>query len=283
MTGPVSGAAGAEGQEAAPASGDTCITPPGGATRIAPARGATRIARAAMHAHSLWSHDGRWPLGRVARLFGAMGCEAVLMSEHDTGFAFDRWDEYAAACAAASTARCRLIPGIEWSSPDNDWHFPSWGMGPAAEGRPVEAILEHVAASKGAAVLAHPRRREVWRRFDRAWVPHLAGVEVWNRKSDGLAGFGPAWAIARDHGLPPLAGVDFHGPKQVWPAFALFEIGAGEALTPEVAVQALRGGRARPAFGARTLVDADGARDEALHARMERMERARVRLMPLRR
>ena len=263
----MSGAAGAEGR-----------IPSEGAARTAPKRGATRIARAAMHAHSLWSHDGRWPLSRVARLFGAMGCEAVLMSEHDTGFPFERWDEYGAACEEASTARCRLIPGIEWSRPDNDWHFPSWGMGPAAEGRPVEAILEHIAASEGAAVLAHPRRRDVWRRFDPLWAPGLAGVEVWNRKSDGLASFGPAWAIAREHGLPPLTGVDFHGPKQVWPALALFEIGAGESLTLPVAVRALRDGRVRPAFGARPLAAPDGARDEALHARMSRLERLRLGL-----
>ena len=251
-----------------------------GGRDAAPAGGGARIARAAMHAHSTWSYDGRWPLRRVARLFGAMGCEAVLMSEHDTGFPFDRWDEYVAACEAASTARCRLIPGIEWSCPKNDWHFPSWGMGPAAEGRPVEAILEHVAAAEGAAVLAHPQRREVWRRFDPLWTPHLAGVEVWNRKSDGLAGFDPAWRIVRDHGLRPLAGVDFHGAKQIWPAFALFEIDAGEALTSGIAVRALREGRVRPAFGGRALADGAGTRDEALHARMARLERARLRMRP---
>ena len=42
--------------------------------------------RVVLHCHSTWSHDGHWPLERIARLFGRLGIGAVMMTEHDTGF-----------------------------------------------------------------------------------------------------------------------------------------------------------------------------------------------------
>ena len=66
-----------------------------------------------------------------------------MMTEHDQGFSADRFADYRAACAAASTPRCRLIPGIEYSSPENDVHILTWGMeGYLAEYRPVQETLE---------------------------------------------------------------------------------------------------------------------------------------------
>ena len=66
-----------------------------------------------LHAHSTWSYDGQWELPRIARLYGALGVDAVMMTEHDTGFDPESFAAYRAACEAASTRRCRLIPGIE--------------------------------------------------------------------------------------------------------------------------------------------------------------------------
>jgi len=42
--------------------------------------------RVVLHANSTWSYDGRWSLVGIARLYGALGVGAVMMTEHDTGF-----------------------------------------------------------------------------------------------------------------------------------------------------------------------------------------------------
>ena len=82
----------------------------------------------ALHNHSRWSYDGSWSLKGLARFFGTLGYDAVMMTEHDTGFDPDAFAAYRAECAAASTVRCRIIPGIEYSSPDNRIHILTWGL-----------------------------------------------------------------------------------------------------------------------------------------------------------
>src|SRR3954453_21725593 len=64
-----------------------------------------RRARVAVHVHSTWSYDGRLSLPEVASTFRRLGYDAVLMAEHDVDFDEDRWEEYRAACARASTDR----------------------------------------------------------------------------------------------------------------------------------------------------------------------------------
>lgn len=52
------------------------------------------------------------------------------------------------ACAAASTPRCKLIPGIEYSSPGHRIHLLTWGLHSfLAEHRPVEETLAAVSAA----------------------------------------------------------------------------------------------------------------------------------------
>ena len=98
--------------------------------------------RAVLHAHSSWSYDGHWPLPEIARLYGRFGIRAVMMTEHDSGFDPASFQAYRAACAEASTSRCTLIPGIEYSSPDNDIHILTWGLQEfLAEHRPVMETL----------------------------------------------------------------------------------------------------------------------------------------------
>ena len=62
-----------------------------------------------LHAHSVWSYDGRWTLSQIADFFGARGVDAVMMSEHDTEFDPQRFGEYRDACANASTSKCRPL------------------------------------------------------------------------------------------------------------------------------------------------------------------------------
>ncbi|NNF71360.1 MAG: hypothetical protein HKN02_04115, partial [Rhodobacteraceae bacterium] len=174
--------------------------------------------RVVLHAHSTWSYDGVWGLPAIARLYGALGVRAVMMTEHDTGFDPARFGEYRAACAAASTARCTLIPGIEYSSPDNAVHILTWGLNDfLAEHRPVLETLQAVREKGGVAVFAHPARRNARSFFKDDWVPYLAGIELWNRKTDGVTVGAEALDLIRKTGLPATVGQDFHILRHLYP------------------------------------------------------------------
>ncbi len=235
--------------------------------------------RVVLHAHSLWSYDGRWPLERIARTYGRLGADVVMMTEHDTGFDPGRFAEYRAACHAASTARCRLVPGVEYSSEDNDIHILTWGLpGFLAEHRPVPETLRAVRPAGGAAVFAHPVRRAAWQRFDPDWVPLLDGIELWNRKSDGISWGEEARALIAEHGLPATVGHDFHRGRQIWPLAQRFVVPGQVLDDPDALERALvaelRAGRTRPTAFGRPL-RGDGTRPSRLpHPRAERARTA---------
>lgn len=234
---------------------------------------------AVLHAHSDWSYDGSWRLERIARLFGAIGARAVLMTEHDDTFSQDRLDEYRAACDAASSRRCRLVPGIEYSGPGNDVHILTWGVSRfLGSRRPVHEILDHVAAQGGVAVFAHPQRREVWRSFDPTWAPKLHGIEIWNRKSDGVAPFEEAIRLSETLGIAPTLGVDFHRLNQLYPLFCRVD---GPGADPEAeAIAAIRARRLELiAAGGRIGAGGDLRRGTGRHQRAERLRRGLKRLL----
>lgn len=197
--------------------------------------------RTAAHVHSDWSDDGSWSLESLAEGFARRGYRAVLLAEHDRGWDDERWARFRDACASASTGRCVLVPGIEYGDADNVVHVAVWGDVPfLGAGRPTLEILEAVRAEGAVSVLAHPARRDAASRFDEEWAPLLTGVEVWNRKYDGLAPSRVALQIARRHsGLRWFAGHDFHTRRQFFP----FALGVEGDATRDGIEEALTSGR----------------------------------------
>jgi hypothetical protein len=200
----------------------------------------TRI-RVAAHVHSDWSYDGRWPLPALARAFARRRFRVVLMTEHDRGFDATRWDRYRHACARASTPRLLLVPGIEYSDPDNAVHVLTWGLDAfLGEGRPTGELLADVHDRGGLAVLAHPARRRAWQRFEPGWEDLLGGIELWNRKYDGWAPSDAARGLIERTGLPPFVGLDFHRARQFSRLAMVADV--PEAVTADAVVAALRSG-----------------------------------------
>lgn len=204
--------------------------------------------RAALHVHSDWSYDGSWPLIRIARDFSVRGYDLVLMAEHDRSFDSRRWREYRRACARASERGALLVPGIEYSDPTETLHFPVWGVPFMGRGRDPLDLLDDVRARGGATLLAHPARRDAHRLLTDECLARLDGIEVWNRKYDGLGPSRRALELASTADLPPLFGLDFHTPRQFFPlALRLPRPGTGSA---EEVAGYLKHGRCRPeAFG----------------------------------
>ena len=175
--------------------------------------------RAATHVHSDWSHDGSWPLSKIASWFKKGGWHCVLTSEHDESFNNDRWQSYREAFIENSSDDFLILPGIEYSDPSNIVHVLVWGNIPfLGAGRETEELLRATKELQAVAVLAHPSRRQAWQNYRSQWTPLLSGVEQWNRKVDGVAPSLEGLSLIKQNpGLLPLVGLDFHRANQLFP------------------------------------------------------------------
>jgi hypothetical protein len=204
---------------------------------------------ATCHVHSKWSYDGSWTLEALAAKFSESGCCVLMMTEHDRGFSQTRLEEFRAACKSASNEKILVVPGIEYSDASNRVHVLVWGEIPfLGENLPTLDMLKAARAAGGVAVLAHPSRKDAWQSVEPSWHEYLLGIEIWNRKYDGLAPSKTAPALLNSTGALPFAGLDFHTAKQTFPLTMAMEI-EGE-VTEETILNSLKSRRCSPrAFG----------------------------------
>lgn len=239
-----------------------------------------RALRTVMHVHSDWSYDGSWPLADIARLFERFGADLVLMSEHDNGFSDQRFQDYRAACAAASTAKTLLVPGIEYSSTDNSVHILSWGLDHFhGERRPTLDILKSISDHGGAAILAHPKRRNAFAQVSDDWLSHLSAIEIWNRKADGYAPSKIALDLKRRFGLPGTAGMDFHALKHVYPLYNKLDASDPRQAAATISTS-IKAGRLTPVAFGRAILDETGAISTPVRS-LAALEHARRRVARL--
>ncbi len=238
--------------------------------------------RVASHVHSSWSYDGEWDLQHLARAFRRLGYDAILMAEHCRTFDQERWEQYRAACALASGGGLLLVPGIEYEDGDNCVHTVVWGPSVPFLGsaRPTLEILNAAREYDAATLLAHPKRRDAMRHFQADWASLLSGVEIWNRKYDGVAPNRDVQALADEHDLVPFVGLDFHNARQFFPL--AMSIPAGSAPSASALVNAIRSGSCRPellgVFASRFTRGAEGATVRALEEVRGAMRRPARRL-----
>ena len=234
---------------------------------------------AACHVHSEWSYDASWSLDELVSAFASRGCSLLLMTEHDKGWDQERWQRYEQACEAASTQDTLVVPGIEYSDPSNTTHVLVWGVPDfLGEGLETSDLLEKVHRCNGVAVLAHPDRREAWRRFEMSWVPNLLGVEVWNRKTDGWSASENGIRLWKQTGVVPFAGLDFHRKNQFYPL--RMEVDAPNDAGCEEIVEALRERRISPRFRGRDLHQVLHAGSGLLRPTAEKLRRVLRAVIP---
>lgn len=210
--------------------------------------------RLAPHIHSHFSDDSDWQLARLVRVLRAAGFDGALVCDHDRTMDADTWARVQSECdRLGDDAGFLLVPGIEYQDPDHVVHMPVFGRAPFYGRSPViDDLVGWARADGAAAVFAHPQRREAWRRFDPAWAAGLSGMEVWNRKYDGVRP--DPWALAQvEHsGIAPTVALDWHGTRQLYP-LALWVPSphhGGNRERGDAVVAAMLAGRARAtAFG----------------------------------
>jgi hypothetical protein len=235
-------------------------------------------ARAVAHVHSEWSDDASWTLREIAATFSRLRYQVVLMSEHSRGFTATKWQEYAQACRESSSDRLTLVPGIEYGDADNVVHIPVWGDLPFfGDALPIGALLPQVNDAGGAAIWAHPWRREAWRRFEPSWLRYLTAVEVWNRKYDGIAPSRDALALARREKLRAAVALDFHTRRQLFPLTLSLDL--DDSASEGTVFAALRTGRfSARAFGLPMAPIARGPGGSALRG-LEQLRRTAARAL----
>ena len=203
----------------------------------------TKILRAAAHVHSEWSDDAAWSLDAIARSFRRRRYDVVLMCEHSRGWTARRYSDYVEACAAASRDGLLLVPGIEYEDEDNVVHVAVWGHVPFFGSAPdIGELLRRVAATDGISVLAHPWRREAWRRFEPSWAQELTAIEIWNRKYDGWAPNRLAVEMGRRERLGEFVALDFHTRRQFFPLAVALRVDSDARPDRDAVYSALRAG-----------------------------------------
>jgi predicted metal-dependent phosphoesterase TrpH len=200
------------------------------------------VLRVVAHVHSEWSYDGTWSLSDLGQEFRRRGYDAMLTTEHDRGFDARRWASYRSACQEAAETGILVVPGIEYSDPENCVHVLAWGDEVfRGAGGDTGHVLEDLREAGAVTVLAHPDRRDAWSRVPREWLELLTGVEVWNRKYDGWA---PSRTADRLCCANPMGirfvGLDFHTRRQFFPLS--LEVHTAERTTAAV-LDALRARR----------------------------------------
>jgi hypothetical protein len=177
-----------------------------------------RRLRLAAHIHSAWSDDCGWSLTRLRHVLGAAGFDGALVCDHDRTMTEDRRQQLAEECRRITAGGFVLVPGVEYQDPHHVVHLPVFGDLPFY-GRSAEIgdVLRAARDAGAVSVFAHPVRAGAWSRFDPDWLPLLTGVEVWNRKYDGVRPNAWAFRTSRERGLVPFVGLDFHGPRQLFP------------------------------------------------------------------
>jgi predicted metal-dependent phosphoesterase TrpH len=205
------------------------------------------VHRILLHNHSTWS-DGTLSLTQITRLGTLLGASAVAMSEHDFDFTPLKWDDYKEACRAESRKECILIPGIEYSSPDDNIHIVTVGTTRYfGARRDLLDTLSAVHAEGGACILAHPRRHDSFKLVTPELVKRIDAIEIWNRKADGLLPVRSYYRFAKTNALTATVGIDLHTRRQIFPMWNIMEAHTGP-LDGVALATALRHHTIRPAW-----------------------------------
>jgi hypothetical protein len=204
------------------------------------------IVKAITHLHSEWSYDGAWNLSKITRIFGRLGYGLILTTEHDLTFDNKRWKEYKKACYEESTKKILIIPGIEYSDGKNNIHVMVWGVSEfLGNNQIIVDILNKVKKQNGICVLAHPSRRKAWQVLNKEWMPLFDGIELWNRKFDGIAPSREANDLLKSYSKAiPFVGMDFHRVNQLFPLSMMIQVDG--TLSVDNVIHALRNGNSYP-------------------------------------
>jgi hypothetical protein len=135
----------------------------------------------ALHVHSTWS-DGSHTLAELRERFEALGCNAVLITDHAEYFDDTKLAAYVEECARRSGNGFLFVAGLEFGCRDR-MHVLGYGAAALSSSDDPELVFEHIERAGGVSVIAHPPGAHFERIESLGRLPD--GIEVWNSKYDG--------------------------------------------------------------------------------------------------
>ena len=204
--------------------------------------------KALFHIHSTYSYDGEWSLEKLKNSAIKHGYNALFICEHNRNFSDKKFKSLIKECDNLSDDKVLLIPGIEYEDADNIIHICTFGLkNLISEYSSINDLLQKVVKENGIAVYAHPEGKHSYKKIDKNVFSLLNGIEVWNRKEDGIKPSKIAWSLYKKHKVTPFVSLDFHRKAQLFPLSILFR---NISLDKEEILESIRNGKlVSTAFG----------------------------------
>jgi hypothetical protein len=199
--------------------------------------------KGALHVHSALSGDGTMTIAELARLYRQRGYQFIALTEHAEDLDETAVEILKSQSCENSDERLRIIPGLEFSA-HGELHILGPGVTRLFPQDDRLAVIEHIHAQGGLAILAHPRR--IGWNCPPNVVRVIDAVELWNVGYDGkflpsakaLGGFAAMRQV--NPGLLAVAGHDLHRRESFYDVALEMHV---PRLSTEAILANLRSGR----------------------------------------
>lgn len=199
--------------------------------------------KGALHVHSALSGDGTMTIRELASLYRQHGYQFIAITEHAEDLSEADVEILEKQSRENSGDRFCVIPGLEFSA-GTELHILGLGVTQLFPQDDRLAVIEHIHARGGLAVLAHPRR--IGWNCPAGIVRAIDAAEVWNVGYDGkflpsakaLGGFAAMKEV--NPGLLAVAGHDLHRRESFYDAAMEMDV---PSLSAEAILENLRRGR----------------------------------------
>ena len=181
-------------------------------------------------------------LGELREFFAGRGYGFLCLTDHSQNVNAAQFALLTRNCRELSAADFVFVPGLEYSC-DGQLHIMGLGIEAVTTETDPRVVIEHIHASGGIAVLAHPTKKDYI--FAPEWIGLLDGMEIWNVSNDGK--FLPQFSSVRmflkfQAAYPHLRaffGIDFHSAQGYYETAIRL---AGTNSHPADIMRALRAG-----------------------------------------
>lgn len=132
--------------------------------------------------HTSLSHDGKLSLAQLKSFLQGRGYQFICVTDHSPDVSPEQWEMFKQECRGLTDSDFIIVPSIEYTCTDR---IDIMGIGLETITNEIDPgiVIEHIHKDNGLAILCHPTKLDYT--FERDWVQHLDGVELWNVGYDG--------------------------------------------------------------------------------------------------
>ena len=141
------------------------------------------IYRGAIHIHSTHSYDGKSTLNELKKKAVFLGLDFIALTEHIENLDDESVNVYLRECEKLSDEKFLIIPGFEYSEFKD--HILAIGFKKLFRNLTELELIKYAKKLDSIVILAHPKKEGYF--VDSKVLENIDGLEIWNRKYDGIA------------------------------------------------------------------------------------------------